>query len=145
MRPGAQMQVVARQGSWVRVRVDGWTWLPALDSAGGGAVVKVDAASLASDPESYRGRVVSWDLQYLSVEHAEKIRTDFFEGEPFLLTRHAGGGYVYVAVPPERLAEMSALLPLERVTVVGRVRTPVSTLTGSPILDLIELSRTADR
>ena len=141
MRPGAQLQVLARQGSWARVRVEGWAWLPALDSAAGATVVKVDAGALAADPESFRGRVVSWDLQFLSLERAERIRTDFFEGEPFLLTRHSGGGYVYVAVPPERLAEVRTLLPLERVTVVGRMRSPASALTGSPILDLIELKR----
>ena len=145
MRPGAQLQVVARQGSWARVRVDGWTWLPALDSTSDAVVVKIDPAALAAAPESFRGRVVSWDLQFLSVERAEKIRTDFFEGEPFLLTRHSGGGYVYVAVPPERLGEVRNLLPLERITVIGRVRAPASTLTGSPILDLLEFSRTGDR
>jgi hypothetical protein len=86
------------------------------------------------------GRVVSWDLQFLSLERAERIRTDFFEGEPFLLTRHAAGGYVYVALGPDRLAEAGNLLPLERIHVVARVRTPASALTGSPILELMELS-----
>jgi hypothetical protein len=145
MRPGAQLQVVARQGNWARVRVEGWAWLPALDSSAGATVVRMDPAALAADPESFRGRVVSWDLQFLSIERAEKIRTDFFEGEPFLLTRHAGGGYVYVAVPPERVAQMRSLLPLERVTVVGRMRTPASALTGSPVLDLLELTRLSGR
>ena len=145
MRPGAQLQVVARQGNWARVRVDGWTWLPALDSTSDAAVVKIDPAALAAAPESYRGRVVSWELQFLSVERAEKIRTDFFEGEPFLLTRHSGGGYVYVAVPAERLSDVRGLSPLERITVIGRVRAPVSALTGSPILDLLEFSRTGNR
>ena len=144
MHPGAQLQVLAREGSWARVRVEGWTWLPESELAPDTVVVRMDPAALLADPESYRGRVVSWDLQFLSIERAERIRPDFFEGEPFLLTRHDGGGYVYVALSEERLAEAGTLLPLERITVVGRVRSPASALTGSPILDLRDLVRTRD-
>ena len=145
MHPGTQVQVLAREGSWARVRVEGWTWLPESELATDTVVVRMDPAALIADPGSYRGRVVSWDLQFLSIERAERIRTDFFEGEPFLLTRHDGGGYVYVALSPERLAEAETLLPLERITVVGRVRSPASGLTGSPILDLRDLVRARDR
>ena len=145
VRPGAQLQVLAREGNWARVRVEGWTWLPAADSAADMTVVDATPAQLAADPERYRGRVVSWDLQFLSLERAERIRTEFFEGEPVLLTRHAGGGYAYVALPQHLLAKTGNLLPLERITVVGRVRAPASALTGSPILDLIDLVRARDR
>ena len=97
-------------------------------------------------PERYRGRVVSWELQFISLERAERIRTDFFEGEPFLLTRPAQGEgpFVYVAVPAERLFELEGLVALERITITGRIRVGSSTLTGSPILDLIELRRSGD-
>ena len=145
MHPGTQLQVLARQGSWAQVRVEGWAWLPESELALDTVVARMDPAALLTDPESFRGRVVSWDLQFLSIERAERIRTDFFENEPFLLTRHDGGGYVYVAVSPERLEEVETLLPLERITVVGRVRSPVSALTGSPILDLRDLIRARDR
>ena len=124
--PGAELQVLTRQGSWARVRMEGWTWLPPADSVSDMTVVLVTPDQLAADPERYRGRLVSWELQFLSVEQAERIRTDFFEGEPFLLIRHAGGGYVYVALTADRLAEAGTLLPLERITVVGRVRAPTS-------------------
>lgn len=144
VRPGAQMQVLARQGSWARVRVEGWAWLPG-DSANDLTPVAATPAQLAAQPDRYVGRVVAWDLQFLSLEKAERIRTEFFEGEPFLLTRHSAGGYVYVAVSPDRLTSASSLLPLERIHVVGRVRAPASALTGSPILDLIELTRARDR
>ena len=127
------------------MRVEGWAWLPELDSLADTVVVQLDPAALAADPEGNRGRVVSWEVQFLSIERAEAIRTDFFEGEPFLLTRHSGGGYVYVALPPDRIPDMGTLLPLERITVVGRVRSPASALTGSPILDLMELVRVRDR
>jgi hypothetical protein len=142
---GTELQVVAREGSWARVRLEGWTWLPADGAAGDEAVLVASPSELAADPDRYRGRVVAWDLQFLSLERAERIRTDFFEGEPFLLTRHASGVYVYVALSPERLAEAQSLTPLERIAVIGRVRAPVSALTGSPIVDLMELERVRAR
>jgi hypothetical protein len=139
--PGTGLQVVGREGGWARVRIEGWTWLPEDGTSSGEPIAAPSPADLAAEPDRFRGRIVSWELQFLSLERAERIRTDFFEGEPFLLARHASGGYVYVALAPERLAEALTLTPLERITVVGRVRAPVSALTGSPIIDLIDLGR----
>ena len=101
---------------------------------------------LAAAPTAHRGRVVAWTLQFISLEEAERVRTDFFEGEPFLLCRFGGadGPFVYVAVPPERQAEVEGLVPLEVLTVTGRVRTGASALTGTPILDLLALERGRD-
>jgi hypothetical protein len=95
------------------------------------------------DPEAFRGMVVEWELQFVSVEEAERVRTDFYEGEPFLLTRATSPdrAFVYVAIPPERLTEVEGLIPLERIRVVGRIRTGSAALTGNPILDLLELIR----
>ena len=100
-------------------------------------------ADLVPGNENLAGRVVNWTLQFISLERAEAVRTDFFEGEPFLLTRFGGGDgdFVYVAVPPDRLSEVEGLVPLERVEVTGRIRTPASALTGAPILDLLSLER----
>ena len=53
----------------------------------------------------------------------------------------AGTGFVYVAVPPERVGEVEGLIPLERIRVVGRIRTGAAALTGNPILDLLSLTR----
>jgi hypothetical protein len=108
-----------------------------------------DAAStlvpddLTREPAASVGRVISWSLQFISLERAEEIRTDFRRGEPFLLTRYGGaeGPFVYVAVPPERLAEMQGLVPLERISVTARVRTGASSFTGTPIVDLLSLER----
>ena len=142
--PRAELEVVARQGSWARVRLEGWTWLPAGDSAvAAGDSGAVTPAELRSDPQGSAGRLVEWQLQFISLEHAEKVRTDFFEGEPFMLTRYGGadGTFVYVAVPAERVAELKGLVPLELITVTARVRTGASSLTGTPILDLVSLDR----
>lgn len=144
--PGTELEVVAREGSWARVRVEGWTWLPPTDTAAppeGAPPSTLEPKDLAADPTAHRGRVVSWDLQFISLEHAEKVRTDFFEGEPFLLTRYHGaeGPFVYVAVPAQQADDLKGLVPLERLRITGRVRTGASSLTGTPILDLVALER----
>lgn len=144
--PGTDLEVVSREGNWARVRLEGWTWLPQRDTAPAEAA-SVPAAltpeDLAREPAGFRGRVVSWELQFISLERAERVRTDFFEGEPFLLTRFGGGEgpFVYVALTPERAQQLQGLVPLERLRVTGRVRTGASSLTGTPILDLVALER----
>lgn len=144
--PGADLAILFREGNWVRVRLEGWTWLPASGDPADSAESSTSALSpsdLTDDPERYRGRVVVWELQFVSLERAESVRTDFFEGEPFLLTRYGGpdGAFVYVAVPPDRLQEVQGIIPLERLAVTARIRTGASSLTGTPIVDLIHLER----
>ena len=151
---GRDVQLLAREGSWARVRLEGWMWMP---EAGAGGDTDAEAASvpegapldpsdLAASPSGLNGRVVSWSLQFISVERAEAVRTDFVEGEPFLLTRYGGpdGPFVYVAVPPDRMSEVSGLVPLERISVTARVRTGASELTGTPIVDLVALERSRE-
>jgi hypothetical protein len=145
---GADVQVTAREGGWARIRLEGWAWLPPGTTGGAGSEAPEAPTDLTPEdvrgaPESFVGRVVTWELQYVSLERAERIRTDFFEGEPFLLTRLPGGegSFVYVAVPPDRMELVDGLTPLERVWVTGRIRSGSSALTGSPILDLLELER----
>jgi hypothetical protein len=146
VRPGTELSVLAREGNWVRVRLEGWSWAPAAeqpDSVLSGSPSDVTLPDVVRSPAAHRGRVVSWELQFVSLERAERIRTDFFEGEPFLLMRapSPGNTFVYVAVPPERLGEVEGLIPLERLRIVGRIRTGAAALTGNPILELLELTR----
>jgi hypothetical protein len=101
----------------------------------------VDPWQISREPERYRGRIVEVDLQFISVERAERIRTDFQEGEPFLLTRgwrRAAASSTWPS-PPTRWRRPERLTPLATIRVVGRVRTGAAALTGSPILDLMEL------
>ncbi len=151
--PSGDVQVLARQGNWARVRLEGWMWMPEtpdqvttdeIDTSDESAIL--DPAALSSSPNEYAGRVVVWTIQFISLERAEAVRTDFFEGEPFLLARFGGvdGQFVYVAVPTDRLAEVEGLVPLETLTVTGRVRTGVSRLTGAPIIDLIDIEKSRD-
>jgi len=141
-----ELQVVARDGNWARVRLEGWVWMPptgAPEAAQPAVPTALRPEDLAREPDAHVGRVVAWELQFISLERAESIRTDFRQGEPFLLTRFGGGDgpFVYVAVPSDRLTEMQGLVPLERISVTARVRTGASTLTQTPILDLLTLEK----
>jgi hypothetical protein len=140
--PGTDLEVVARQGSWARVRLEGWVWVPAtLPADSAGASGTLSAADLRANPEQYVGRRVRWHVQYVSLERADAVRTDFYEGEPFILARPTdrSEGFVYVAVPPEMVPRVEGLRPLETVDVLARVRTGRSSLMGVPILDLIAI------
>jgi hypothetical protein len=145
---GADLQVLSREGGWARVRLDGWVWVPGDEEpdaaeAEGEILSGLSPAEIASEPERYRGRRVELELQFLSLERAEAIRRDFYEGEPFLLTRSAEGErrFVYVAVAPERLPEVEGLAALDRIRVVGRVRVGAAAFTENPVLELIRLER----
>lgn len=144
---GSPVRILGRQGSWARVQLEGWAWMPDAEPGGAPAdtavLTNVGPDEVAANPDRYRGRVVSWQVQFISQEEAEPVRTDFYEGEPYLLTRSTGGSarFVYVAVPPEHMADIDALMPLESIRVVGRIRTGSAALTGGPILDLLDLSR----
>jgi hypothetical protein len=138
--PGTDVEVVARQGSWARVRLEGWVWIPAtlpLDSAALGE--SPSAADLVANPERFTGRRVRWKVKYYSLERAEPVRTDFYEGEPFMLAAapNPDDGMVYIAVPPELVSEVERLRPLQTVEVLARVRTGRSAVMGRPVLDLI--------
>lgn len=145
--PGTEVQVLGRQGNWSRIRLEGWIWTPEGQAGGGesgdATPPEVSAADIVASPDAFLGRVVTLTLQFISLERAERVRTDFYEGEPFLLTRasQGGGGFVYVALPPERVGEVQGIAPLDRIVVTGRVRAGAGTLTGSPILDLQGLRR----
>jgi hypothetical protein len=124
-------------------------WMPESEGAQADpqeAPTALEPQALQGAPEDHVGRVVAWSLQFISLERAEAVRTDFFEGEPFLLARFGGsdGPFVYVAVPPDRLTEVDGLVPLERIDVTGRIRTGASALTGAPIIDLITLDRSRE-
>ena len=144
IRPGAAVTVGSREGEWVRVRLEGWVPAASLGSAAAGDVLTdVTAAALAEDPGAFNGKVIEWDLQFIALQRAEPIRSDFRTGEHFMLTRGPAGegGFVYVAVPDELVPEVERLEPLRRIRVRARVRNAHSPLTEAPILELLELRR----
>lgn len=142
VRPGTPITVVERGNRWTRVRVEGWVPSDELVTASlDSAVVETSAAALRASPDQYRGVRVRWSVQFVALERAEPERTDFYEGEPFILARapDAGDGFVYVAVPPELLSAVEALEPLEMIEILAQVRTGRSALMGVPVLDLLAL------
>ena len=144
LQPGSEVEVVARDGDWVRVRVEGWTFAASLgaDSASQGVFRNVDRSDLQAEPERYRGRVVEWTVQFIALRRAEEFRTDFVSGEPFILARGPGedAGFVYLAVPGEVMEEVESLTPLQRIRILARVRSVASPLTGAPVLELLEIT-----
>jgi len=140
--PGTSLTVVERRNRWARVRLEGWVLTseltsPELDSL----LVDVSAAALRANPDQYQGERVRWEVQFISLERAEAVRTDFFEGEPFILARapDPAEGFVYLAVPSELVADVETLLPLETIEVLAQVRTGRSALMGVPVLDLLAI------
>lgn len=144
LHPGTDVEVLARDGDWARVRVEGWTFAASLgtDTTDGGVLTDVTLAALQADPARYRGRLLEWTVQFIALREAEPFRTDFLAGEHFILARSPGDdvGFVYLAVPGDLLAEVETLTPLQRVRVVGRVRSARSSLTGAPVLELVEIT-----
>lgn len=142
---GADLRVLAREGDWARVRFEGWIRLEgdAVPAEPPPVEGRVTVAELRSDPAGFEGREVELELQFLSLERAEAIRTEFEEGEPFLLTRGAGGerAFVYVVLAPGWVEEAEGLAPLDRLRIRGRVRVGAARFTGNPILDLLEMER----
>lgn len=142
VRSGAQLGVMERREGWARVRLDGW--VPVGDlvrTAADSAVADVSAADLEANPDKFRDRRVRWTVQFISLERAEAVRTDFYEGEPFILARapEPSRGFVYLAVPEPLLSRVEELRPLQSIEVLARVRTGRSALMGVPVLELITI------
>ncbi len=142
-QPGAQAQVLGRTGDWIRIRLDGWVYGPeALDSALRLADTgDLTPAQLRADPGRYRGALVRWRVQIISLQRAERTRRDFEEGEPFILARGPAGdaGFVYLAVPEQLVTVAESLSQLDYVTIVGRVRIGRSAQMGGPVIDLTDI------
>ena len=142
VRPGTPITVVERGNAWTRVRVEGWVPSDQLVTSDlDSAFVEISAASLRASPDDYRGVRIRWNVQFVALSYAEPERTDFYEGEPFLLARapDPADGFVYITVPPELLDAARDLRPLQFIDVLAEVRTGRSTLMGVPVLDLLAL------
>ncbi|HUH11667.1 MAG TPA: hypothetical protein VMK65_01100, partial [Longimicrobiales bacterium] len=142
LRAAAEVEVLRTEDGWARVRLEGWVPLAELEEVPGGAVLRgLTRAELAADPDRYRGRLVEWQLRFISLERAEAGRSEFGAGERYLLMRGPGAapGFVYVAVADDALPRVRALVPLQAVRVLARVRMARSPLTGVPVLELLEL------
>ena len=137
---GTPITVLERGSGWTRVRVEGWVRSDQLVTSDPDSVLaEVSAAALKASPDEYAGMRVRWTLQFVALQLAERERTDFYEGEPFMLARapDPGDGFVYIAVPPELLSAAEGLRPLQVIDVLAQIRTGRSVLMGVPVLDLL--------
>lgn len=140
---GAIVQQMARERGWMRVRIEGWVqerdFSPADSSFAGG----LSAADLRANPDGVRGKVVRWEVQVLSLQVADPLRRNLGRDEQYLLAKGPGAenALLYLTIPPPLLAEAKLIAPLTIVTVTARVRTGRSEPVGTPILELISISR----
>ncbi|MBA2706705.1 MAG: SH3 domain-containing protein [Gemmatimonadaceae bacterium] len=139
---GATVDVVARERDWVRVRLEGWVReadLVVSDST----LRPLSAADIRSDPAAAAGKLVRWEVEAVSLQTADPLRTGLQNGEQYLLALGPGAekSLVYIAVPASLLSSVRSLPALAPVTVTARVRNGRSEPAGVPILDLQSLTR----
>lgn len=138
---GLPVRITARAGPWVRVEVQGWVRESEVRISDANILSNVSAAELRGAPDEFRGRLLRWTIQFLSLQTADDLRPDFTPGQRYILARGPAPEYafVYVIVPPAKLAEVQRLEPLASVTIVARVVSGRSAYLANPILELVDL------
>lgn len=140
---GTIVEPLARDHGWVKVRIEGWVKEGDLAPADSSYASSITAADLRAEPERMRGKTVRWEVQILSLQTADPLRSDFAKDEPYLLARGPGSenAILYLAVPPSLLQEVKSIPPLTPMIITARVRTGRSEPVGTPILDLKSISK----
>jgi hypothetical protein len=138
LQPGASTRVLGRAGEWARVQVDGWVRDADLQAAEGGALAGVTAEEVRASPDRYVGQTLDWRLQIIAVQTADELRSELPPGQPYLLTRGPlpEPGFVYVAIPPDRVEAFSALPPLQEVVLRVTIRAPRTRYLTTPVAEL---------
>lgn len=136
---GTVVTALETRGGWTRVTIQGWVPSTAVE-AGRQDDVKPEVVA-AADPGAFVGRRMTWTVEYVALQRADRLRRDFGAGELFVLARVPGttGQYVYLAIPDRLEPEVRDLAPFATLRVEGRVRTGRSELTGNPILDVVRI------
>lgn len=139
---GATVEVLAHERDWVRVRLEGWVRESDLVVADT-TLRAFSAADIRSNPALAKGKLVRWQVEAVSLQTADQLRTGMQRGEQYLLALGPGAEktLMYIAVPESLLASARSLPPLAKVTVTARVRNGRSDPAGVPILDLESLTR----
>ena len=141
-RNASTVEVLARDRGWVRVRLEGWVResdLVVADSS----LRPLSAADIRSDPSAAQGKLVRWQVQAVSLQSADALRTGLSPGEPYLLALGPGPEktLVYLAVPPGLLPTAQGLKAMTEIVIVARVRNGRSEPAGVPVLDLQSITR----
>jgi hypothetical protein len=136
---GTPAQVVTRSGEWVRVQVEGWVRESDVKPAEAGVLANISAAEVRASPERFVGQTLDWRVQVIAVQIADELRPEMAPGQPYLLTRGPlpEPGFVYVTIPPERMAEFRALPSLHEMTLRVRLKAARTRYLATPVAELV--------
>lgn len=136
------VRVLARSGEWVRVQTEGWVREEELLPAAAGVIVGVSGAEVRSSPEAFEGKLVQWNVQFISIQTADELRPEMQVGERYMLARGPlpEYGFMYLILSEDQVREAGRLPPLADLVVIGRIRVGRSSYLGNPVLELIDMS-----
>jgi hypothetical protein len=136
---GTPARVVDRSGEWVRVQVEGWVRQDDLKPAEAGVLAGISAAEVRATPDKFVGQTLDWRVQVIAVQMADELRPEMPAGQPYLLTRGPlpEPGFVYVMIPPDRIAEFRALPPLHEMTLRVTLRAARTRYLATPVAELV--------
>lgn len=141
VQSGVPARVVAKAAGWVKVQVDGWVKEDAIRASDAGAVQGVTAEEVRSSPDRFVGQTLQWRVQLIAVQTADELRAEMAPGQPYLLTRGPlpEPGFVYVTIPPGRVAEFRALPPLQELTLKVTIRAARTRYLTTPVAELVSV------
>jgi hypothetical protein len=143
---GTPARVIGRSGEWVRVQVEGWVRESDLKPAEAGVLAGISAAEVRAAPDRFVGQTLDWRLQVIAVQLADELRPEMRSGQPYLLTRGPlpEPGFVYVTIPPERLAEFRALPPLHEMVMRVNLKAARTRYLATPVAELVSTPGAAE-
>jgi hypothetical protein len=136
---GTSARVLGRSGDWVRVQVEGWVRGVDVKPAEAGVLAGISAAEVRASPDRFVGQTLDWRLQIIAVQLADELRPEMPSGQPYLLTRGPlpEPGFVYVMIPPDRVAEFRALPALHEMTLRVTLKAARSRYLATPVAELV--------
>jgi hypothetical protein len=136
---GTPARVLGRSGEWVRVQVEGWIRGADVKPAQAGVLAGISAAEVRATPDRFVGQTLDWRLQIIAVQLADELRPEMPSGQPYLLTRGPlpEPGFVYVMIPPERVAEFRALPALHEMTLRVTLKSARTRYLATPVAELV--------
>jgi hypothetical protein len=136
---GTPARVLGRSGEWVRVQVEGWVRESDVKPAEAGVLAGITAAEVHASPDRFVGQTLDWRLQVIAVQVADELRPEMPSGQPYLLTRGPlpEPGFVYVTIPPERIAEFRALPPLHEMVMRVNLKAARTRYLATPVAALV--------
>jgi hypothetical protein len=141
IQQGTPTRVLSRAGEWSRVQVEGWVRDSDLEASDGGALGGVTAEEVRAQPDRYVGQTLDWRLQVIAVQTADELRPELPPGQPYLLTRGPlpEPGFVYVAIPSDRVEAFRALPPLQEVVLRVSIRAARTRYLTTPVAELVSV------